>query len=234
MPIEKSRSAKVVPIHGRKPRRAKPGPRKRPGVHADNVRAAILETARELYARGGYDGVTMGAVAHQLGIKAPSLYHHFPSKDAIFRELQRQTFVLLHAEQGAPVEEAWEALRQYFLRYYRFSKEKPDYFSLLFADPSTPQFGWLELAADVMQSQIETAHRRVRRCMDEGLLPPTTDVAHVSNILWSAVHGVAMLRVLSHPAEYQFDTLAVDTLDTVLNGLRHPLPKAGKSRQPRR
>ncbi|HEX4107282.1 MAG TPA: TetR/AcrR family transcriptional regulator [Solirubrobacteraceae bacterium] len=43
-------------------------------------RAAIIQTATELFAEHGYQAVGMRAVADAVGIRASSLYHHFPSK----------------------------------------------------------------------------------------------------------------------------------------------------------
>lgn len=47
----------------------------------------ILEKALELFAARGYESVRMGDIAAAVGIKAPSLYNHFPGKEAIFRAL---------------------------------------------------------------------------------------------------------------------------------------------------
>jgi AcrR family transcriptional regulator len=203
--------------------------RTRSTSQATDVRAAILDTTRALYARGGYDTVTMGAIAYELGIKAPSLYHHFASKDAIFQELQRQTLVMLEEYVRADFYDPWEALRQYYWRYYEFSKARPEHFSLLFADPSMPRYQWTSFAQDTLRALAATAHSRVRRCIAARLLPKRTNVMHVSNILWSAVHGVSTLRRITGPQNQAFDRLAGDALDTALEGLKHRgKPGAGR------
>ena len=43
----------------------------------------IVETARRMIERGDGDRLTMRRLADELGIQAPSLYKHFPDKDAI-------------------------------------------------------------------------------------------------------------------------------------------------------
>ena len=50
-------------------------------------RGEILATAAALFAREGYRGTSMREVAAAAGIQAGSLYHHFPSKEAIAVEL---------------------------------------------------------------------------------------------------------------------------------------------------
>lgn len=43
----------------------------------------ILDAAARLLCRKGYEATTTRAIADMVGIKAGSIYHHFPSKDAI-------------------------------------------------------------------------------------------------------------------------------------------------------
>jgi AcrR family transcriptional regulator len=45
--------------------------------------AEIVASARELLESGGPEAVTMRAIAERLGIRAPSLYKHFPDKSAV-------------------------------------------------------------------------------------------------------------------------------------------------------
>ncbi len=47
----------------------------------------ILYAALELAAENGIKGVSMSLIAEKVGIKAPSLYNHFKSKDEIVREM---------------------------------------------------------------------------------------------------------------------------------------------------
>ena len=48
------------------------------------TRQRILDEALALFSARGYDSVSVGEIAKAVGIKAPSLYNHFPSKQAIF------------------------------------------------------------------------------------------------------------------------------------------------------
>ena len=50
------------------------------------TQAAILAIAIPMYANRGYDGVSMRQIAAAVGIKAASLYHHFPDKQALYIE----------------------------------------------------------------------------------------------------------------------------------------------------
>jgi AcrR family transcriptional regulator len=46
-------------------------------------KAEIVEAALDLLEAGGPEAVTMRAIADRLGIQAPSLYKHFPDKEAL-------------------------------------------------------------------------------------------------------------------------------------------------------
>lgn len=49
-----------------------------------DTKRVIAEKALELFAERGYDSVSVGEIADAVGIKAPSLYNHYKSKQEIF------------------------------------------------------------------------------------------------------------------------------------------------------
>jgi TetR/AcrR family transcriptional repressor of nem operon len=54
------------------------------------VRETILDAAIRLFQQHGFGGLGMRQIADRLQIKAPSLYHHFASKEDLAREALRQ------------------------------------------------------------------------------------------------------------------------------------------------
>ena len=50
-------------------------------------RQEIIAAARALLRQGGVDNVTLAAVAGALSLTKPALYHYFPSKEALLRNL---------------------------------------------------------------------------------------------------------------------------------------------------
>jgi AcrR family transcriptional regulator len=53
-------------------------------VQASGRRAEILARATEAFVSHGYAGTSMADLARAIGIQKASLYHHFPSKEALF------------------------------------------------------------------------------------------------------------------------------------------------------
>ena len=57
----------------------------------EDTKQRILAKSLELFSTKGYDSVSVGEIAKAVGIKAPSLYNHFPSKQAIFDAIVETT-----------------------------------------------------------------------------------------------------------------------------------------------
>ena len=66
----------------------------------EDTKRKILNKALELFSGRGYDAVSMGEIGRAVGIKAPSLYNHFPSKQAIFEGIVAATAAQYEADTG--------------------------------------------------------------------------------------------------------------------------------------
>lgn len=56
-------------------------------MEGPSTREKALAAALELFGRRGYGGVSMNDIAQAVGVRAPSLYKHFESKDALWAEV---------------------------------------------------------------------------------------------------------------------------------------------------
>lgn len=52
-----------------------------------STRQRILEAAAALFARRGFHGTSTRDIAAEVGVRQPSLFHHFPTKQAMLAEL---------------------------------------------------------------------------------------------------------------------------------------------------
>ena len=57
-----------------------------------NSKTGILDLAIPLFAQSGYAGVSMRDIASVVGIRAASLYHHFPDKQTLYLQAMARAF----------------------------------------------------------------------------------------------------------------------------------------------
>lgn len=99
-----------------------------------STREAIIVEARRCFADHGYDGTSLNDIAAAVGLRRPSLLHHFPSKEAIYAEVFRITL----EEWGARVEgaielqmEGWQQVDLVITTGFRFFQENPDFVKMI-------------------------------------------------------------------------------------------------------
>ena len=87
-------------------------------LDVDERRRRLLELGAELFARHGYEELSMARIAREAGISKALLYHYFPSKQAYFAAtLERAAVELAEVTRPdpdkQPVEQLAEALDAY-------------------------------------------------------------------------------------------------------------------------
>lgn len=90
------KSRRVTAVDDERPRAVEAKPEK------DGAARQILNAAARLLRLKGYEATTVRAIALDVGIKAGSIYHHFPSKDEIIQRVVNEGVrVVLEAVVGA-------------------------------------------------------------------------------------------------------------------------------------
>jgi AcrR family transcriptional regulator len=84
-------------------------------VDHDAQRAMLVERAIPMFRRLGYHGLSMRQIARELEVSKSSLYHYFPSKEALFEACSRQVTApeLPELAEDATPEERFEVLLQF-------------------------------------------------------------------------------------------------------------------------
>jgi AcrR family transcriptional regulator len=142
--------------------------RDRRAERREATRAEILEAAWELARTQGLAGLSLRDVARRIGMRPPSLYWYFESKqaiyDAMFAEANRQLLARL-AEQDWPAEP--RAILQRSARVFvEFSAEDIERYQLLFQrtipdfEPSPEAYGLAVQVLEEMRARFATAGLR--------------------------------------------------------------------------
>ena len=97
---------------------------------AKATRDQFLDTAETLFAERGFYGVSIAAIATELGLTKQALLHHFGSKEKLYGEVLKRIsgrFEAFPSTQMPPK----EALKSYLLILYREARNRPDQTRLL-------------------------------------------------------------------------------------------------------
>ena len=182
------------------------------------TREAIVAAARRQVERHGFETVSLRAVARELDVTAPALYDHVDSKSDLLALIAAEGFEEMVAEFGIiDASAATERLRARAVAYVAFAADHPELFRLMF------QYRPVEVAID-LDNELAAATRAfeanfadITEAIDNGQLP-ARDVVELSMMLWSAVHGVATVAMMTSTTEHA--NLAGDVIDAMLAGLR--------------
>ena len=176
-------------------------PRGRPEQDREAMKTKILNAARGLFVEKGFEATTMREIASVAGgYTATTLYLYFKDKQAILRDLCDTDFRTLRGafDEIARVADPVERLCEIGRAYVAFAMTYPNHYRFLFMtsrpgdDPSLHTIEHGNPDQDVYAFVRSAASEAIAAGR---LRPEYEDTELVTQILWSAMHGLVALRM---------------------------------------
>ena len=176
------------------------GSRERRAREREETRERILEAARKMFVRHGYEATTMRAIADKIEYTPTAIYHHFRNKDALLTELASSDFRALAAafQKIGRIEDPIERLSRVGDAYVQFALEHPMQYQLMFmtqkpegvianslmhGDPTQDAYAFLREAC---AGAIASGRLRA----------DVKDADELAQMLWSSTHGILALQMM--------------------------------------
>jgi len=168
----------------------------------ENLRRAILDAARELFATQEYKNVSMRKIAEKIEYSPTAIYLHFKDKEEILGHLIEEGFVklceMVHAAGGGEGGDPVERLRRGGHAYLRFAFENPHYYRLMFQLEDAELAFRIKHASDAAQRAFGFIRGCVGAAQATGQFRRDVEEVVVSHAVWAGIHGAAALVLSGH------------------------------------
>lgn len=193
---------------------------RRPGRPSEGARDALVEAAHELFMERDYDEVSTAEILERSGVSRGALYHHFPSKQDLFRavyEVSERRVLALVAADAAAAATPFEALLESARAYLRQAETNEELrrIGLLQSRAVLGWEGWRQVATEL---GIGVVIAVVTAAIEEGEVAPH-DPETTGMVLLGAMIEAAMLIAVAadrREARERAEAVVVD----LLQGLR--------------
>lgn len=167
-------------------------------------RSHILDAARAIVARQGFDALSMRKLAEVVGYSPASLYLHFSGRDAIAHALSVEGHAMLLAALHAcdAIEDAGERVRALAHAYVAFGQTHPEMYRLMFMQNAA--------AADAALADQDVSDETALSLLIRALALSNSPAR--AETVWAALHGLVSLglsatKYLPMPADALIDGL---------------------------
>jgi AcrR family transcriptional regulator len=179
----------------------------------DWTRAEILTAAWELARRDGLAALSLRELAAAVGMRAPSLYHYFPSKNALYDAMYAQGIQQSadRMRQSPPGRTALETLRNLVRTFVENATQDPVRYELLFHRP-IPGF---EPSPEHLNIGLTSLARVRQAAADAGV---STDADF--DLFLATTRGLVTLQIANEPGGDRWVRLVDDAVDMLVGHSR--------------
>jgi AcrR family transcriptional regulator len=182
------------------------------------LRQEILDAAREILVREGYDGLSMRKVAEKIDYSPTAIYLHFKDRDDLVFSVCEEVLGGLVRELHAVEQQHADplvALKKGMRRYVEFGLAHPQHYLAVFVVPHNQDAG-REKTPDSMGAQaFGVLPRLVGECVRLKKIRKV-DVDATSRALWASIHGITSLLIVMPGFDWGNRDKVIDQLLTLL------------------
>jgi AcrR family transcriptional regulator len=185
------------------------------------ARQEILDAARDIIAREGYESLSMRKVARRIDYSPTAIYLHFKDRDDLVFSVGEQLMGGLATELQQVADRHSDplvALKKALRRYVEFGLKHPQHYQATFGlahghDPEKDA-RYQQPGTMAMQA-FGFLPRLVAECVKQKKLAKV-DVRTASCALWAGVHGITSLLIVMPNFDWGDPDSVVDQLVTML------------------
>lgn len=200
------------------------GVRERRAREKRYLRQEILDAASELFAKDGFENVSMRRIADRIEYSPTTIYLYFKDKAELLESICYETFSKLSQrlsrimdQPGDPI----ERLKRGLITYIEFGLENPHHYRSTFMMPIPEEFNPEKYAkpdSPGMQA-FDFMRRCVYDCIAQGKFK-IKDAELASQTLWAGIHGITSLLIThGHFPWVGREKVVQSTVDTMVAGL---------------
>lgn len=180
------------------------GIKERKERHKEDLRQRILDAAKVLFLKEGYDATSIRKIASAIEFSPTTIYLYYKDKNDIIYALQKEGFKLLRTKFSAlsNVENPFERLKAMGRTYLQFSIESREFYELMFVMKEPLEFlqsvcGEGEEQWDEGVEAFNFLVHTIADCQHAGYFVGH-DTKMFSLLVWSTVHGLSTLNMHGH------------------------------------
>ncbi len=201
------------------------GVQERRAREKQELRQEILDAARDLFVREGFENVSMRKIAEKIEYSPTTIYLYFEDKSDLLDCICEETFAKLDRKLtalGASSSNPLDGLRRGLRAYIEFGLKHPNDYRVSFLmdlNPVADQDCFQRCRA-MGQKTFDHVRQSVLQCVEARLFRPVP-IEATSQALWAAVHGLTALLIVRPNHPWVERSLLIDTLlDGILGGFR--------------
>jgi len=166
--------------------------------HHGNLRAELLDTAIAHIGETGVEDLSLRALARAVGVSQTAPYRHFADKGELLAAMAahgyRELFQALSEAGRLAGDSPADQLVAFAHAYVDYAAAHPQMFKLMFGPAVQPAARYPELR-EVSRQTLRLVQEILQRGIDQGIFRGGENPTYLANAAWSAIHGLATLRV---------------------------------------